>query len=48
MYNIIAIPITIRERHVDFLSKLTIQESGIEIKLLGAESICGDDGQEKA
>jgi hypothetical protein len=46
--NFIAIPITLREAHVDCLFKFAIQESGFDIKLLGDETIPSDDGQEEA
>jgi hypothetical protein len=45
--NIIAIPVTLKEAHVDCLFKLAIQESGFDIKLLGDEPIRREDGQEK-
>jgi hypothetical protein len=47
VYNFIAIPITLREVHVDCLFKLAIQESGYDIKLLGDETIGSHDGREK-
>jgi hypothetical protein len=44
--NFIAIAITLREADVDWLFKLAIQNSGVDIKLLGDETLCSDAGQE--
>jgi hypothetical protein len=41
--NFIAIPITLREAHLDCCFNLTIQENGFDMKLLRDETICSDD-----
>jgi hypothetical protein len=38
---------SLREGHLDYLFKLTIQESSLHIKLLGDKPICTDNGQEE-